>query len=187
MNRIVAVLERLGRGPILIVLGFAFLAIAVPLFVSSASFSIPTVEHTCGSSPPDTRLHTTAVELDQFLDECGTDGRRAYRNLQIVDLAYPLISGMAMASLMAFVLKRLSGSRRRLLVLAALPLVAALFDYGENAMAWIALERFPNLGVEADLLGVVGTAKQATTYIAGLLLLIAAIAVVTSWLGRKLA
>ena len=148
--------------------------ILVPLawmfFTSSAPFAVPEVEAACGQAPPDMRFFTTADGVTQFLDGCGSTGRDAYRNLQLADIFYPAIVGIFLASSLSLAIRRLSPRPGGALWLVALPLVAAGFDYLENALAWLALASYPSPTFTSHFLGVASAAKAATSWAAGIAL-----------------
>ena len=155
-----------------------FVPFAWMFFASSAPFSIPEVEAACGHAPPDMRFFTTADGVTQFLDDCGTNGRDAYRNMQLADIFYPAIIGVFLASSLSLAIKRLSPRPSRTLWLGALPLAAMAFDYLENVLAWLALTSYPDPIATTHLLGVASAAKTTTSWAAGLLLLAALAAIV---------
>ncbi len=164
---------------LLTVAAAAFLVSAVALFASSLPFSIGHTTALCGQSPPDVRLYSSANDVRDFLSGCGAAGREAYQNLQIADLFYPAICGVFLAVALALTLCRLSRADSPVVALAAIPLVAAVFDYLENAVAWIALTRYPaDPGMAAELIGVASVAKQVFSW-ASWLLLVCTIGLVT--------
>lgn len=148
-------------------------------FASSASFAVPEVEAACAQAPPDMRFFTTADGVTQFLDGCGSEGRDAYRNMQLADIFYPAIVGIFLASSLSLAIRRLSPRPGRVLWLIALPLLGAAFDYLENALAWLALTSYPSPAATSHLLGVASAAKTAISWAAGFTLVVtlAAIAV----------
>lgn len=155
-----------------------FVPFAWMFFASSAPFSIPEVEAACGQAPPDMRFFTSSDGVTQFLDDCGTNGRDTYRNMQLADIFYPAIIGVFLASSLSLAIKRLSSRPGRTLWLAALPLAAMAFDYLENILAWLALTSYPDPDATTNLLGVASAAKTTTSWAAGLLLLAAVAAIV---------
>ncbi len=160
-------LARLATWRFLLGVGVVFVAFAGALFMSSAPFSIAAVEEACGASPPDVRFFSTADEVDRFLDGCGSEGRNAYRNLQLADLAYPAVFGLFMASSLALVLRRLFPHRLELIGLSAIALVGSGFDYAENALAWVAWATFPDPASSSFLLGPASAGKNLAFWIAG--------------------
>ena len=148
-----------------------FFVFAAIFFQSSAPFSISEVESACGQAPPDVQNFTTGDDVSGFLDACGADGRAAYRNMQIADLFYPAVYGLFVASSLALSLARTSLSSRWVSRAVALAFVGAGFDYVENIFAWIALASYPNDASTNSLLGLAGTAKTATYWISGLVLI----------------
>ena len=155
-----------------------FLVFAAIFFGSSAPFSVSEVEAVCGLAPPDTQFFTSRDGVSRFLDACGTDGRTAYRNMQIADLFYPAVYGLFIASSLALSLTKTSLSSRWVSRAVALAFVGAGFDYVENIFSWIALASHPGDASTNALLGLAGAAKTATYWISGLVLIGALVALV---------
>jgi hypothetical protein len=154
--------------------GLVFVLAAAALFASPAPFSLPTVAEACGQVAPDVRFYTSAEDLRGFLDGCGSEGRAAYRNLQLADLAYPSIAGLFPALALMLLLDRRRQRRPLgwdLTPLALLPLLGAAFDYAENAVAWTALAAHPDDSPLASLFGVASIAKQSVSWASWALLL----------------
>ena len=170
------VLARLASWRVVVVATTAWVVFAVVLFASSAPFSIPHVEAACGQAPPDVRAYTGPTEVHDFLEACGPIGREAYRNLQLADLVYPLVVGLALASALALALRHLFPRRPAIVVWSALPLLASGFDYLENLGAWSALAAYPSTSPIDALLGLASAAKTATSWLAGLTLVLALVA-----------
>lgn len=163
-------LERLAAWRVWIASTVLFVPFAFVFFASSAPFAIPEVEAACGQAPPDMRFYSSGDDVVSFLDACGPAGRNAYQNMQLADLAYPAIVGLFLASSLVLATKRLS-PRRSLRLVAVVPLVAALFDYLENAFAWLAITSYPQAIVTNDVLGFASAAKTSLSWAAGLTLL----------------
>lgn len=147
-----------------------FVPFAFVFFASPAPFAIPEVEAACGQAPPDMRFYSSGEDVVSFLDACGPAGRTAYQNMQLADLAYPAVVGLFLASSLALAAKPLS-ERNSLPRIAAIPLAAALFDYLENAFAWLALTSYPEPIVTNEVLGFASAAKTSLSWAAGLILL----------------
>lgn len=146
--------------------------------------TIPAVAEACRAQPPDVRFHTTHVEVDAFLDGCGTNGRDAYRQLQTLDLAYPAAVGLFLTSSLVLALRRHPGGGSAMF-LAGLGILAAAFDYVENTFAWIALTAFPTSPPTNALLGLATSAKAMVSWGAWTLLLGITAASATRWLRRR--
>jgi hypothetical protein len=74
----------------------------------------------------------------------GEEGRHAYLCRQLpVDMFYPLFSGVTYCLMLAYFLKKLGKSGSNLFYLCFLPLIAALFDYGENLGIITLLKLYP--------------------------------------------
>lgn len=170
-SRFTLLMRRLGSWRFWIPSAVVFIVFAGVFFASSAPFSIPEVEAACGQAPPDVRPFTSAGGVSEFLDACGPRGRTAYRNMQIADLFYPAAFGLFLASSIALAITRISSSGRAVIGLAAVPLVAAGFDYLENAFAWIALVSHPGAAPTNALLGLASAAKTTIFWVSGILLL----------------
>lgn len=164
------VLDRLASWRVWIASAVIFVPFAFVFFASSAPFAIPEVEAACGEAPPDMRPYSSGDDVVSFLDRCGPAGRALYQNMQIADLVYPAIVGLFLASSLALALQRLSPGNT-LRWIAVIPLVAALFDYLENAFAWLALTAYPEAIVTNEVLGLASAAKTSLSWAAGLTLL----------------
>ncbi len=164
-------MERLGCWQAVLLSGAVYAVFASVFFGTSAPFSIPTVSSSCGQPIPDLVFTSSARRVHDFLDSCGPVGREAYRNLQLADLAYPMVFAVFLASSLALSLRTLAPGRQGLLALAAVPFLAAAFDYAENACAWLALAAYPGPGPLDSLLGLASAGKSATSWFAGLLLI----------------
>lgn len=163
---------RLATWPVLLASGAVFVVFAGIFFLSSAPFSIPTVEAACGASPPDVLVAPNAAEVDGFLAGCGPDGRQTYRNLQLADLVYPAVFALFLASALAMSLGRLAPHRPGLTRLALLPAIGAGFDYLENAVVWRALAVHPDLASTNPLFAWASLGKNLAFWAAGALLMV---------------
>ena len=166
-SRVVAAMTRLASWRVWVLSAAVFLLFAGALFSSSAPFSIPAVEDACGQAPPDVRAFSSGGDVAEFLADCGTSGRTVYRNLQLADLAYPLVFGLFMASSLALVLRHLFPRRVSMVGIAALALAGTAFDYLENLCAWLALAFFPETVVTTELMGFASLAKHLSFWAAG--------------------
>lgn len=164
------VLEWLASWRVWIASAALFVPFAFVFFASPAAFAIPEVEAACGQAPPDMRFYSSGDDVVSFLDACGPVGRNAYQNMQLADLVYPAIVGLFLASSLALATKRLS-ARNSLRWVVVIPLVATLFDYLENAFAWLAIASYPKAIVTNEVLGFASAAKTSLSWAAGLALL----------------
>lgn len=177
-------MARLASWRILVVSGLVFIAFAGVFFASRAPFAIPTVEETCGAAPLDVRFYSTADQVNEFLADCGDDGRDAYRNLQLADLFYPAVSGLFMASALALTLKQLFPQRPNILALASIAFVGTALDYVENVFAWIALTTYPDETISNSALGFASAGKTIAFWTAGVGLVVG-VAVLALSAGRQ--
>ncbi|MGH1506466.1 MAG: hypothetical protein ACRBI6_23150 [Acidimicrobiales bacterium] len=177
-------LERLASWRLWIASATLFVPFAFVFFASSAGFAIPEVEAACGQAPPDMRFYSSGDDVVAFLDACGPAGRDAYRSMQLADLVYPTLVGVFLASSLALVLRRLS-VRHSLRWIAAVPLLAAAFDYLENAFAWLAIASYPEAIATTELLGFASAAKTSLSWGASLSLLACLAALGVRWVLRR--
>jgi hypothetical protein len=156
-------------------------------FASTAPFAIARVTEVCGQQPPDLRVGPGASEVHDFLATCGEPGREAYTAMQVADLFYPAVFAFFLASSLALTLRLIAPGRPRLLALAGIPVLAAAFDYLENVSAWLALSAFPEPGSADWLFAGASSAKNVTSWAAGLLLVGAVLALVGRRFGAMVA
>ncbi len=167
------VLRRLADRRVLVASGVVATVLAIVLFATAGRSSLAAVAAACGAPAPDTRFTTSADDVAAFLAACGDAGRSAYRDLQLVDLAYPAALGVFLASAVGLLVPRVRPGRplpRGVGLLPLLPLVAAAADYAENLCAWWLLAAWPEVpAVPAHLLGVGSATKQVASWASGLL------------------
>lgn len=81
-----------------------------------------------------------------LFQKLGDEGRDLYMNLQLVlDLFYPFFFGMAGCITLVLLFKKIYATHTRAIYLAYLPLVAMVFDYGENFGIHCLLKNYPNI------------------------------------------
>src|SRR3954463_8099119 len=118
-----------------------------------------------GRSALDVRSHWTAADARDMVVACGTEGRAAYLRLELLDLVYPLLCGLALLLVSALLIRRLPGRRWRLLLIPAIAMTA--LDYAENAAVWHILSTWPAVaGLPAHLGGAATAAKRAAGLVA---------------------
>lgn len=82
--------------------------------------------------------------VDTLFRTLGQQGRNAYLFHQLpVDMLYPFLFGVTYCLLLAHILNKLGKSTGHLTYLCLLPLLAALFDYSENAGIIALLSHYP--------------------------------------------
>ncbi len=126
----------LADGRILARTAAAWAALAGLLFAWTGRFSLTAVATACGHPAPDVQFAPPPSETLAFLVACGEPGRAAWRDLQVVDLFYPIVGAAVLVVTLAMLLGRLAP---QLAWLAFAPLLVALGDYTENASAWVLL------------------------------------------------
>jgi hypothetical protein len=128
-----------------------------------------------GRSALDVRSGWSPADARDLVAACGTEGRAAYLRLELLDLVYPLLCGLALLLVSALLVRRLPGRRWRLLLLPAIAMT--VLDYAENAVVWNILSTWPAVGDGPALLGGAATAAKRVAgfaaYLAVPLLLLA--------------
>jgi hypothetical protein len=118
-----------------------------------------------GRSALDMRSHWTAADARDLVTACGTEGRMAYLRLELLDLVYPLLCGLALLLVPALLIRHLPDRRWRLLLIPAVAMT--VLDYGENAAVWNILSTWPAVGdLTAHLGGAATAAKRAAGFAA---------------------
>src|SRR3954468_14857186 len=128
-----------------------------------------------GRSALDVGGHWTAEDARDLVAACGAEGRAAYLRLELLDLVYPLLCGLALLLASNLLIRRLPGRGWRLLLIPAVAMT--VLDYGENAAVRNILSTWPAVGdLPAHLGGAATAAKRAAglmAYLAVPLLLLA--------------
>jgi hypothetical protein len=119
------------------------------------------VQDHCGGLPAlDVRGYWTAADATALLTACGDVGRRAYRDLALLDLVFPVLGGATLVLLTALLLRRREGRGWLLLLVPAIAMT--VFDYGENVTVWTLLLRWPEVDPTVAAVGGVLTAVKRT-------------------------
>lgn len=124
------------------------------------------VSRACGGQPPfDMRGYWDAADARTLIAACGTDGRAAYIRLELLDLVYPLLCGLALLLASALLIRRLPGRAWILLLVPAIAMT--VLDYSENAAIWTILSTWPAVGdLPAHIGGVATAAKRVAGFAA---------------------
>jgi len=138
--------------------------VAVPMFVWPGL--VARVTDRCdGQSPLDVRGYWTAADARVLVQACGADGRAAYQQLQLLDLAYPALAGAALLLVTALLARRYGGRAWALLI----PVVAmTVLDYAENVSVWTLLLQWPDVDPAVAAIGGPITAVKRVTGFAAL-------------------
>jgi hypothetical protein len=169
-----AVWRAMSRGRVVVAVWVLYGISALAMFVWPGLTGA--VSRAChGRSALDLRGHWTAADARDLVAACGSGGRAAYVRLELLDLVYPLLCGLALLLASALLIRRLPGRGWRLLLIPAVAMT--VLDYGENAAVWDILSTWPAVGdLPAQLGGVATAAKRAAgfgAYLAVPLLLLA--------------
>lgn len=94
----------------------------------------------------DDTLAYNVADVEKRFAAYGAAGRAAYRSFTLsFDLVYAFLYALALAALISLLGKALRISERVLALLAAVPLLAALVDYLEDAGLVALLDQYPRL------------------------------------------
>jgi len=87
----------------------------------------------------------SAEYAQTLLNTLGPEGRSAYRNTQLpVDMTYPLLFGLTYSLMLAYFLNKLTWLDKPVFFVVLLPIIAGLFDYGENIGILLMLRAYPD-------------------------------------------
>ena len=93
-----------------------------------------------GMGIPDAHMYYTFSQLQEMFQRYGVQGRQMYLQLQWVDMVYPLVYSLFLASLLYAVYKK-----TRLHKMVYIPFVAAALDYTENILLRVSIQSFPHM------------------------------------------
>jgi len=186
LDRLSSGAARLADRRLMAVSVAAWLSLAALLFVWSGRFSLTAVARACGRQAPDVRFAPGATDTRTFIAGCGDEGLTAYRDLQLVDLAYPLVAAAVLVTALALLLSRIAPLHAWL---SFMPLVAAAGDYVENVAAWVLIADGTGRPAWATLTLQIASAIKVTASWASWLLVIALLAAlaVTALTARRAA
>ncbi|MCY4266096.1 MAG: hypothetical protein OXE78_14780 [Gammaproteobacteria bacterium] len=106
----------------------------------------PKVENLAGNSIMPEEQISTAVYLAEFLEQLGPEGRELYASAQLVDLLNPLLLGIFLTLLIAWLLK--AGNRTDTWnPLVLVPLLMVLGELWEDALLYLAAGGYPAVPV----------------------------------------
>jgi len=140
----------------------AYAPLAVAMFVWPGL--VASVSRRCGQPPVDVRAFWDADDARGLVAACGTGGRAAYVQLQLVDLVYPAALAWLLLVASALLLRRFGGRAWPVL----LPIVAmTVLDYAENVGVWTLLLGWPHVTpTVADAAGIATALKRVCGFIA---------------------
>jgi hypothetical protein len=139
-----------------------------------------------GTSLPEERFGYSSEKVEEWFDQIGPEGRRAYNTFQLLDIGNAILAAVAMTLALMFTLPRLFGSSRVVLLIASLPLAFGVLEICENILLQQAVSAFPNS--TAGLLAVSSPVTRAKLVLGFILLPLTAIsflAVFVVWLRSR--
>jgi hypothetical protein len=96
--------------------------------------------------PLDTRFSYSLSEVNRLFHDLGTEGRELYATIAgRVDMVYPIVYGALFILVLAYLFKKLSGHKSKLILIALFPILGMLFDYLENFNVLNLLKQYPNI------------------------------------------
>ena len=102
-------------------------------------------------SPLDTRFSYSLQEVNYLFENLGIEGRELYATIVgSVDMIYPIVYGILFMLVLVFLLRKLSGHKSKLILIALLPVLGSLFDYFENFHILKLLQKYPTI-TEQDI------------------------------------
>ena len=115
-----------------------------------------------------------AAYVNTLLNTLGEKGRYAYLFNQIpLDMIYPLLFGISLCLILAYLLKKLGKLEGTLFYICFLPLISALFDYCENIGVITILNSYPdNSNLLAQTTNVFSVLKSTSTTINFVILIV---------------
>ncbi len=94
----------------------------------------------------DTRMAYTLEEVNAMFNDLGASGRSLYKFIITpIDMIYPIVYGLFLIFLLTFLLKKITASDSKLILLSLLPMSIVLFDYLENFNTLNLLKNYPDL------------------------------------------
>ena len=150
------------------------------LFVGQGRFSLHAVSVACGRPAPDTRFAPSPRQTELFLIGCGDQGLRAYRDLQIADLFYPVSTALLLVLTLTYLRSHVTPPAAWL---TYLPVLAAAGDYLENVCAWVLIAAAsPRPSWATHVLQIGSVVKFVASWLAWLTV----IALLVLWVARRL-
>jgi hypothetical protein len=96
--------------------------------------------------PLDVRFSYSLSEVNYLFNKLGVEGRELYKKVVgRVDMIYPIIYGFFFGLTLAYLLKKISRRKPKLILIALLPVFGVLFDYLENLNTLNLLRQYPNI------------------------------------------
>ncbi len=128
----------------------------VPLFRASPYDDVKALLG--GASLPEETI-TSSERFAEVLEVLGVTGRELYLQFQVWDLLNPILSGVAGAMLLGWLLKRSRRADSAWRFVVLLPVVTLCADLLENLVIAIAVGAFPDLGAIGNALPLATAAK----------------------------
>ena len=176
MNRILILVRRLARPPILLGLVITLVLAMLSIHVVDTPWSLVRFRHvTGGLSILDQEMHYSGAQAYHRLAALGETGRHFYlwRLLAGLDVVIPLLIALTLSVAILLLLSGRGVSSDTQDRWALLPWLGAALDYGENVAIGVLLLAFPSPHqVLAGIAGWITTAKL-TAYAASVLVVVA--------------
>lgn len=105
------------------------------------------------SEIPDSLFNYGPGRLILLIDSLGQAGRGVYLRLDMLDMAFPLVYGLLLATLIILFWGKRVGAYRTASALACIPLLGAAADYAENICVRIVISMFAEGNTAARIIG----------------------------------
>lgn len=134
-------LQRTSRGWVVIIALLVFITFTALVAPGQAAL-VASYAGEAGS--PDLSLFYTTADLYRFAEVYGAGGRQAYVRARFTfDLAFPLIYTFSLATALSWLSRRTFDAGSLWQQANLVPVLAMLFDYGENLSASLVMARYP--------------------------------------------
>ena len=137
-----ALLHRLSTGPLTLaalVIFVLFTALVMPGQAAQAD------QVSAGAGTPDLSLTYSAADLYSWAEAYGPEGRAAYVHARLTfDVVWPLVYTFFLVTALSWLSRRGFDPASRWQRINLVPILAALFDFLENAATSLVMLRFPD-------------------------------------------
>lgn len=151
-------------------------------------FNLITAEFAGELGVPDLRFIYYPAILQKMAAAYGESGRTSYITLHwTLDLAFPLLYTLFLVTANSWLIAKIPPLSSKIRLLNLIPLVGFLGDIGENTFSSIVMARFPQPSVAAQVLSAIFTPVKWLGFIAAILLLVVAGALVfKKWYSNRM-
>ena len=166
-------LEQTSKRTPLIVLFIAQIVVGAFLGLSLSNLS----ETTSGSGILDFEVGYSFEHVNELFESYGSEGMRAYHQIQFIDLFNPLIYSLLFSSLMFLFLRN-----TRFQLLSLFGFLCGLLDYFENFFLYRLSNSFPELSENlVSISSAISVVKHSVLYLTILIFIVA----IVNWIRKR--